>query len=248
MKNYNVPNYVRFKKDFESIRIKDKPWIEYTRDELIIKLMPFAIDIARSFSVSDQASGVLSINDLMQEAFLGLTLAVDRVDFEVMNSEDDYEKQIKGFVKKRIKGSIRRAIDTYRGTLRIPEHKMNEIRKSEGKDRKLVELFFNSIFLSIDKKEEEKGFEVEDKSKAYNINILNKYLLSLMKIHLNDTEYEILRMSYGLDCNKFSAKEIAAKLNIKGTADFVRVSQMKREALNKLADSVQPEQVLDFLN
>jgi RNA polymerase sigma factor (sigma-70 family) len=210
--------------------------------------MPFAIDIARSFSVSDQASGVLSINDLMQEAFLGLTLAVDRVDFEVMNSEDDYEKQIKGFVKKRIKGSIRRAIDTYRGTLRIPEHKMNEIRKSEGKDRKLVELFFNSIFLSIDKKEEEKGFEVEDKSKAYNINILNKYLLSLMKIHLNDTEYEILRMSYGLDCNKFSAKQIAAKLNIKGTADFVRVSQMKREALNKLADSVQPEQVLDFLN
>ena len=125
---------------------------------------------------------------------------------------------------------------------------MNEIRKSEGKDKKLVELFFNSIFLSIDKKEEEKGFEVEDKSKAYNINILNKYLLSLMKIHLNDTEYEILRMSYGLDCNKFSAKEIAAKLNIKGTADFVRVSQMKREALNKLADSVQPEQVLDFLN
>lgn len=248
MKNYNVPNYVRFKKDFESIRIKNKPWNEYTRDELIIKLMPFAIDIARSFSVSDQASGVLSINDLMQEAFLGLTLAVNRVDFEIMNSEDDYEKQIKGFVKKRIKGSIRRAIDTYRGTLRIPEHKMNEIRKSEGKDKKLVELFFNSIFLSIDKKEEEKGFEVEDKSKAYNINILNKYLLSLMKIHLNDTEYEILRMSYGLDCNKFSAKEIAAKLNIKGTADFVRVSQMKREALNKLADSVQPEQVLDFLN
>ena len=31
-----------------------------------------------------------------------------------------------------------------------------------------------------------------------------------MKKHLTDQEYEVLRLSYGLDCEKHSAKEIAA--------------------------------------
>ena len=33
--------------------------------------------------------------------------------------------------------------------MRIPEHKINEIRKNP-KDKKMVAMFFNSIFLSID--------------------------------------------------------------------------------------------------
>ena len=248
MKNYNLNNYLRFKRDLEEVMPEDKPWTDYSRDELIKKLMPFAIDIARSFSTSDQASGVMSINDIMQEAFLALTLAVDRLDFSVMNHDDDLERQIKGFVKKRIKGGVRRAIDINRGDIRIPEHKINEIRKNDGKNRDLVELFFNSVFLSIDENEEENGFEVEDKSKDYNINILNKYILSLMRQYLNDREYDVVRMSFGLDCDKLPAKKIAKLLDIQGVADFVRVSQIKREAIDKLIDNVDPDQVLDFMN
>lgn len=248
MKNYNLNNYLRFKRDLEEVMPEDKPWTDYSRDELIKKLMPFAIDIARSFSTSDQASGVMSINDIMQEAFLALTLAVDRLDFSVMNHNDDLERQIKGFVKKRIKGGVRRAIDTNRGDIRIPEHKINEIRKNDGKNRDLVELFFNSVFLSIDENEEENGFEVEDKSKDYNLNILNKYILSLMRQYLNDREYDVVRMSFGLDCDKLPAKKIARLLDIQGVADFVRVSQIKREAIDKLIDNVDPDQVLDFMN
>jgi len=222
--------------------------MEYSRDELIKKLMPFAIDIARSFSTSDQASGVMSINDIMQEAFLSLTLAVDRIDWGMMNHDDDLERQIKGFVSKRIKGGVRRAIDINRGDIRIPEHKINEIRKNNGEDRQLVEMFFNSVFLSIDENEEENGYEVEDKSKEYNINILNKYILSLMREYLNDREYDVVRMSFGLDCDKLPAKKIAKLLDIQGVADFVRVSQIKREAIDKLIDNVDPDQVLDFMN
>ena len=248
MKNYNLDNYLRFKRDLEEVMPEDKPWMEYSRDELITKLMPFAIDIARSFSTSDQASGVMSINDIMQEAFLSLTLAVDRIDWNMMNHNDDLERQIKGFVSKRIKGGVRRAIDINRGDIRIPEHKLNEIRKNEGKDKELVQMFFNSVFLSIDENEEENGFEVEDKSKDYNINILNKYILSLMRQYLNDREYDVLRMSFGLDCDKLPAKKIAKLLDIQGVADFVRVSQIKREAIDKLIDNVDPDQVLDFMN
>lgn len=248
MKNYNLDNYLRFKRDLEEVMPEDKPWMEYSRDELITKLMPFAIDIARSFSTSDQASGVMSINDIMQEAFLSLTLAVDRIDWTMMNHDDDFERQIKGFVSKRIKGGVRRAIDINRGDIRIPEHKLNEIRKNDGKDRELVQMFFNSVFLSIDENEEENRFEVEDKSKDYNINILNKYILSLMRQYLNDREYDVVRMSFGLDCDKLPAKKIAKLLDIQGVADFVRVSQIKREAIDKLIDNVDPDQVLDFMN
>jgi RNA polymerase sigma factor (sigma-70 family) len=248
MKNYNLDNYLRFKRDLEEVMPEDKPWMEYSRDELITKLMPFAIDVARSFSTSDQASGVMSINDIMQEAFLSLTLAVDRIDWNMMNHNDDLERQIKGFVSKRIKGGVRRAIDINRGDIRIPEHKINEIRKNEGKDKELVQMFFNSIFLSIDENEEENGFEVEDKSKDYNINILNKYILSLMRQYLSDREYDVVRMSFGLDCDKLPAKKIAKLLDIQGVADFVRVSQIKRDAIDKLIDNVDPDQVMDFMN
>jgi RNA polymerase sigma factor (sigma-70 family) len=248
MKHYNLDNYLRFKRDLNEVMPEDKPWMDYSRDELIVKLMPFAIDIARSFSTTDQASGVMSIDDVMQEAFASLTLAVDRIDWTVMNHDDDLERQIKGFVSKRIKGGVRRAIDINRGDIRIPEHKLNEIRRNEGKDRTLVEMFFNSVFLSIDENEEENGYEVEDRSKEYNINILNKYILSLMRQYLNDREYDVLRMSFGLDCDKIPAKKIAKLLDIQGVADFVRVSQIKREALDKLIDNVDPNQVLDFMN
>ena len=249
MKNYNLENYLRYKRDLEASMPKDKPWNEYTRDELIVKLMPFAMDVARSFSTSDQASGVMTINDIIQEANYGLIAAVDRLDWTVINMSDDIERQIKGFVSKRIKGSVRRNIDMNRGDMRIPEHKINEIRKNEGKDKELVQMFFNSIFSSIDNVEEdEPQFDIEDKSKEYNINILNKYILSLMRQYLNDREYEVLRMSYGLDCDKIPAKKIAKLLDIQGVADFVRVSQIKREALDKLIDNVDPDQVLDFMN
>ena len=249
MKNYNLENYLRYKRDIEDNMPKDKPWNEYTRDELIIKLLPFAMEIARTFSTSDQASGVMTINDIIQEANYGLVAAIDRLDWNLINLEDDIERQIKGFISKRIRGTVRRNIDMNRGDMRIPEHKINEIRKNEGKDRELVEMFFNSIFLSIDDNEdEEKQFDIEDVSKDYNINLLNKYILSLMTEYLNDREYEVLRMSYGLDCDKVPAKKIAKLLDIQGVADFVRVSQIKREALDKLIDNVNPDQVLDFLN
>jgi DNA-directed RNA polymerase specialized sigma subunit len=107
------------------------------------------------------------------------------------------------------------------------------------------------VFLSIDDKlsvDDDNSFEVEDKHEDYNIVLLNKYILSLMKKHLSDKEYNVLRLSFGLDCDKVPAKKIAELLEIKGTADFVRVSQIKRDAIDKLIDSVDPDDVLDFIN
>jgi RNA polymerase sigma factor (sigma-70 family) len=250
MKKYNISNYVRYKEDLKSVMPKDKPYEEYTRNEMIIKFMPLVEIMARKFSTSDQASGILSILDMLQCGNEALTRAVDKLDWVELRKSQDIEKTLKSFFSKRIKGAIRRRIDMHRGNMRIPEHQLNKIRKDNGKDKKMVSMFFNSIFLSIDAKpntDENMMYQIPDKSEPYNIPLLNVYLTGLLKKHLNDKEYEVLRLSYGLDCDKHTAKEIAAKLGIDGASNYVRVSELKKQAVNKLIDNVDHSQVLDYL-
>ena len=68
-----------------------------------------------------------------------------------------------------------------------------------------------------------------------------------MEKHLTLEEYEVLRLSYGLDCDKHSGIEIASKLNIKGSGSHVRVSELKKQAVNKLIENVDHSQVLDIV-
>ena len=251
MKKYNIKNYIRYKEDVkECMPDEEFDYIELTRKDLIIKFLPLVENIARKFATSQQASGVMSILDIIQEGSAGLTKAVDRLDWVVLNESEDQEKTLKSFLSKRIKGAIRRAIDKNRGDIRIPEHKLNEIRKDNGKDQKMVSMFFNSIFLSIDAQptdDENSMYQIPDKSEPYNIQLMNVYLVGLLKKHLTDKEFEVLRLSYGLDCEKHSAKEIAQHLSITGASDYVRVSELKKQAVQKLIDNVDHSQVLDYL-
>jgi len=194
---------------------------------------------------------VMSILDILQEGSIGLTLAVDKIDWEFLIDSEDIERSLKSFLAKRIRGQIRRAIDINRGNIRIPEHKLNEMRKANGENKKLVEMFFNSIFLSIDKisSQTEESFinQIPDKSQPYNDEILNVYLMGILKKHLNIPQYEVLRLSYGLDCEKHSAKQIAEKLGIQGVSAYVRVSELKKQAVTILIENVNHSQVLDYL-
>ena len=252
MKHYNIQNYIRYKNDLEATlkRLEKKDWHEYSRNELITVFMPLTENIARKFATSQQASGVMAITDMIQEGHLNLTKAVDRIDWEKIDESEDQEKTMKSFLSKRIKGGIRRAIDINRGQMRLPEHITNEIRKNFGKDKKMVAMFFNSIFLSIDsgtRDDDDMLYQIEDKSEPYNQVFLNMYLTSLLKQHLDDKEFHVLRLSYGLDCDKHSAKQIADYLNIEGSGAYVRVSQLKKQAVNKLIENVDHSQVIDYL-
>jgi len=252
MKHYNIQNYIRYKKDLEDMirRITNKEFHEYTRDELIITFLPLVENLARKFATSQQASGVMAITDLIQEGSLNLCKAVDRIDWSMIEDSEDKEKTIKSFLSKRIKGGIRRAVDANRGQMRLPEHVINEVRKNFGKDKKMVAMFFNSIFLSIDEGNRDDNdllYQIEDTSEPYNQEFLCMYLISLLKQHLNINEFDVLRLSYGLDCEKQSAKEIAKHLGIEGAGAYVRVSQLKRQAVDKLIENVDHSQVIDYL-
>jgi len=254
MKSYNIQNYIRYKEDIKETHknINKTEWSLYKRDDLIAIFLPLVENIAKKFSTTQQASGVLDITDLMQYGSIGLIQAIDRIQWESIINSNEPEKTIKSFLSKRIKGSIRRAIDIHRGSIKLPEHKLIDIRKDNGKDEALVAMFFNSIFLSIDEQISDDDndnmlYQIPDQSEPYNVGLLNMYLTSLLKKHLNDREFEVLRLSYGLDCDKHSANQIAEVLGIRGTSAHVKVSEMKKQAIQKLVENVDSSQVLDFL-
>jgi RNA polymerase sigma factor (sigma-70 family) len=254
MKSYNIPNYIRYKEDIKQVNKNSlsDDFYGYTREKLIAKFLPLVENIAKKFSTTTQACGVLDITDLIQYGSIGLVQAIDRIDWDSINNSDNQESTLKSFLSKRIKGSIRRAIDINRGSIKIPEHKLNEIRKDNSKDHTLVAMFFNSIFLSIDEQindedEDNMLYQIPDQSEVYNVGLMNLYLTSLLKKHLDDREFEVLRLSYGLDCDKHSANDIAEQLGIEGASAYVRISEIKKQAIAKLVANVDSSQVLDFL-
>ena len=255
MKKYNVQNYVRYKNDLQQALDRGKRFEKNEPDHVmsneayIVSWLPLVENLARKFSTSDQAAGVMSINDLIQEGAYGLTAAVNKIDWNKINDSDDPDKTIKSFLSKRIKGAIRRGIDINRGDVRIPEHKLNEIRNNP-EDEALVAMFFNSVFSSIDvptNDSENPFIQVPDNSEPYNTDLLNAYLLTLMQKHLNKTQYDVLRLSYGLDTEKMSAANIATYVGISVATANVRISQIKKEAVDTLIANTDSTQVLDFL-
>ena len=125
------------------------------------------------------------------------------------------------------------------------------MRSGNSKEnKKIVEMFFNSVFSSIDEGPRDDSnmvYQIPDESKTENMPLFNTYLLSLLRKNLNIKEFDVLRMSYGLDCDKHSAEEIAKKLGINGSSSYVRVSQLKKQAIDKLVENVDHSQVIDFL-
>ena len=83
--------------------------------------------------------------------------------------------------------------------------------------------------------------------RSYNEQLLNAYLMGLLTKHLEWHEMFVLSKSYGLDGPKWSAKEIASKLKITGISAYVRVSEIKKKAVEKLIANVDHSQVLDYL-
>ena len=242
MKTNNDKNYKRYKKDIRNNQPDNKNWDEYTRDELIIKFLPLVENLARKFSVSDAASGVMNIDDLIEIGNIGLIKAVDKIIWSRIMDSNDPEKSIKSFLSKRIRGAIRRGTDINRSPMRIPEHKLNEIRKGFNEDKDKQAMFYNSIFKSIDEQVGDNLYmQIEDNSEdPLKVEVLHQKILNIMLKHLSEKEFHIIRYSFGLGCNKKSAKQIAEMLDIKGSSSYVRVSQLKKEALKKL------EKVMDY--
>jgi len=212
--------------------------------------MPLVENIARKFKDSDAANGVVSLSDRIQFGNIGLIKAVDKIDWKTIELSNDPERTIKSYFAKRVRGAIRRATDSNRSGMRLPEHKLNEIRNN-FEDENNSQLFFNSMFESIDHQLDDENsylYQIEDKSEdPMRIEKLYNKLRNIMLKVLTDKEYHVIKLSYGLNCDKLSAQQIADKLNMKGSSSYVRVSQLKKQAINKLKSKMNYSQVADYL-
>ena len=77
--------------------------------------------------------------------------------------------------------------------------------------------------------------------------LLSYKLRDIMLKYLTDKEYHVVRLSFGINCDKLSAKQIADKLDMKGSSSYVRVSQLKKQAIDKLKNVLNYSQVVDYL-
>ena len=65
MRKYNVQNYIRYKEDLKRSIPSHDEYKTLRREQLIVKFIPLVENLARKFSTSQQASGVLTIMDLI---------------------------------------------------------------------------------------------------------------------------------------------------------------------------------------
>ena len=91
MKKYNVKNYIRYKEDVKQAiaNVELKDFVDYTSEELKIIFLPLVENIGRKFATSQEASGVMSIMDIIQEGSLQLCKAVDKIDREKLFVSED---------------------------------------------------------------------------------------------------------------------------------------------------------------
>lgn len=238
MKNYDVANYNRFKKDVESSIGKES----------------FALveSIARSFNTNIESIGMLTLEDLIQEGMMGLIKATSKIDQKILNDSTDSEKVLKAFLSKRIKGAIRRAIDINKTSISIPEYKITEMRKTPWDNVTYRQTHMNSNFISLDNEDTQNPIGLilhicEIESHDYTKDLLTEKLIELMENFLTPREKKVIQLSYGIDCEKLSAKEIALEIGLNGRTAYVRVSEIKNEALAKLNNNVLESQFADLL-
>lgn len=248
MKKYNVQNYVRYKNDLEtSTRLNE---LKFEGEDLVVKYLPLVEKIARRFSTEAKYIGILTIEDLIQEGSIGLIRALRNVDEEVLMSSVDPDATLQSFLSKRIKGTIRRAINNYRNNMRIPESEMNRLKKKSketNSDEEIINQFLQAIFLQLDNTNangESYINNIVDESEDY---VHNDDLVKMININLNEKEQTVIMRSFGIDCERKKAKDIALEIGLKGENSQVRVSEIKRSAIMKLCNSLDKNQFIKFM-
>ena len=193
--------------------------LKVQRGDPMEKYIPWVSQIANTFTREYAAIGALNYSDLVQAGYIGLVEAWENLDIERTDAE------IWSFLKKRIKHAIRREIDSYGTTIKVPRRDLEEARKNlTGVDKILVNSFpkFFHMF-EPEWSEAIRPYEIERMAEE-----LDDYLY---KTFSNVDHVEILKASYGIDrYKKVSMKDLAEKYN----CSFEYIKTIKKRMIQKL--------------
>ena len=189
---------------------------------------PWVIQIANTFTRDAIAIGALNLQDLVQAGYVGLLDAWDNID------EDRDQAQKWSFIKKRIKGNIRREIDNYGTFIKVPRRALEEHRKElTAIDKILVNTFpkfFDVEIVSYDRIPSWQAVRLEE--------LIDDYLYYNFP---NKTHINILKDSFGIDRDKkVSLKDLALQYDLTEIA----IKKIKSRMINKIKEDKDFEEII----
>lgn len=203
--------------------------IKVQRGDEIEIYYPYVIQIANTFARDSVAIGALNFQDLVQAGYVGLIEGWNNLDHD----RDQPEKW--AFLKKRIKGSVRREIDKHGTTIKVPRRNLEEHRKNITSIDKILVNVFPKFF------DEELIYEEDVRPwQAEQLGILiDDYLYSNFRV---TDHVEIIKALFGLDRDKpASMKELAEKYNT--SANYI--NQVKIRVIKKLRNDEKFEKIIE---
>ena len=192
MKNFNWRAFQAYRYD-----------VKVNRDDMK-DYYPHVINVANSFPRDSIAIGALNIQDLIQAGNVGLVEAWAKVDWERIDKSPNPQAELWSYLKKRIKFAIRREIDNYGTTIKIPRRDIEEARKNlKGHDKILVgtfgSFFDKSRFLA----------DIDDPAPWIAI-MLEEFINDELEKHVPNVDHRnILLKFYGIGYEKHTLKGLA---------------------------------------
>lgn len=248
MRNYSKKNYLRHKdevEEFVKLRPDNLDFNSATTNEILAYYIHLVHGLVKSFSLEEKASGVLNLEDITQEGYIGLIEGVNKLDLDTLSKADNPQAMANDFLRRRIWGAIRRGIYNGRGQMKMGEYAIREANK--GKKKHFVAAFFNAVFEYLS---EVKGvyskfyLQIEDKKLEYDADFVNRYLVGLINKYLDIDESTSIKMFYGIGCDPENRIEIGKKIGVAST----KVDEVIFRGVNKLKDKVDPDYVSGFMN
>lgn len=258
MRNYSRETKKRLDDDLDRVDKYDN--IEdfiYDKDKIVEQYLDLAEEVVRThFKTSYFAIGVLSLNDLIQEAVIGLIAAAKNVDAEQILASTNPEILLKKFLTIRMVGAVKRIISRYSRQISMSYYMQVKVKNGDDVPDEVVAMFFDRVLTSISSTRfkceySSKLFvDINQKTVEYDINFMSEYISSLIKKNLDKDSANCLDWYFGLKGNVFPVLEVGEKLGLVGSKEGIakQVEQMKSDAIHTLSMVVDRGLVADFFN
>ena len=192
--------------------------IKVKRGDDIEIYFEWVIQIANAFPRDAIAIGALNYMDLYQAGYVGLVEAYNKLD------HDRGQAEKWAYLKKRIKWAIRREIDNYGAFIKVPRRDIEEQRASLSGIEKSIVNIFPKFF------DEKLGFYDHSLESWDNV-LLGELIDDILLKYIRDPKHRaIIRLLFGLDCDKLPIKDVAIEFNM----SEIGIKKIRSRSIDKL--------------
>ena len=221
------------------------------KNELRAAYQDWAKVISNRFDRSYSRIGVLNLQDLLQEGYVGFYKAWEKLDWKLINEVIEPERigMITNYLKLAVKRHIIRAIARDRDTIRIPEGYYLENPMGYGEKGRLynknqqTDIFLTRTFSSFFTPE---YLDIADDHGDYINDKLNDFLNDIMETFLSSLEKTIIKMFYGID-EPYDKPRSFIRISEYCSKSEGNVRKIKQRGLDKLKQEPIKEIITNYI-